>query len=112
MAVVQNGIIENYRSLRKGLESEGVQFVSDTDTEVIPHLISRELKNGFEIHFGFSNIDWNNANFNPFISEQEGLVNSNKNSFSFGFSYNFDIFTQSSKIDNNSVYIYLDELDD
>lgn len=66
-------------------------------------LISRELKNGFEIHFGFSNIYWNNANFNPFISEQEGLVNSNKNSFSFGFSYNFDIFTQSSKIDNNSV---------
>ena len=43
VAVVQNGIIENHSSLRKELESQGVVFVSDTDTEVIPHLISREL---------------------------------------------------------------------
>ncbi len=43
LAVVQNGIVENHISLRKSLEEEGVHFVSDTDTEVIPHLISREL---------------------------------------------------------------------
>ncbi len=43
IAVVQNGIIENHSSLRKELESQGYEFVSDTDTEVIPHLISREL---------------------------------------------------------------------
>ena len=43
LAVVQNGIIENYRSLREELQGEGVVFRSDTDTEVIPHLLAREL---------------------------------------------------------------------
>ena len=43
LAVVQNGIIENYRSLREELQAEGVVFRSETDTEVIPHLLSREL---------------------------------------------------------------------
>jgi len=43
IAVVQNGIIENHSVLRKELEVEGIQFLSDTDTEVIPHLIAREL---------------------------------------------------------------------
>jgi len=43
LAVVQNGIIENFRSLREELQAEGVVFRSDTDTEVIPHLLSREL---------------------------------------------------------------------
>jgi glucosamine--fructose-6-phosphate aminotransferase (isomerizing) len=43
IAVVQNGIIENHRSLREGLQAEGVVFRSDTDTEVIPHLIGRRL---------------------------------------------------------------------
>jgi glucosamine--fructose-6-phosphate aminotransferase (isomerizing) len=38
VAVVQNGIIENYRSLREELQAEGVVFLSDTDTEVISHL--------------------------------------------------------------------------
>jgi len=40
IAVVQNGIVENYRELKAELISKGYQFVSDTDTEVIPHLIS------------------------------------------------------------------------
>jgi len=40
---VQNGIIENYRTLREELQAEGVVFRSDTDTEVIPRLLSREL---------------------------------------------------------------------
>ena len=37
--VVHNGIIENYVELKEGLKKEGYEFVSDTDTEVIPHLI-------------------------------------------------------------------------
>jgi len=40
IAVVHNGIIENYAELRRGLEERGVVFASDTDTEVIPHLIA------------------------------------------------------------------------
>ena len=43
VAVVQNGIVENYRSLKDELESVGTKFVSETDTEVIPHLIAREI---------------------------------------------------------------------
>ncbi|NDD45296.1 MAG: glutamine--fructose-6-phosphate transaminase (isomerizing) [Synechococcaceae bacterium WB9_4xB_025] len=43
VAVVQNGIIENHRSLREELTASGVHFRSETDTEVIPHLISAQL---------------------------------------------------------------------
>lgn len=43
LAVVQNGIIENYIELREELTSKGVEFRSETDTEVIPHLISELL---------------------------------------------------------------------
>ncbi|HEY9643778.1 MAG TPA: glutamine--fructose-6-phosphate transaminase (isomerizing) [Coleofasciculaceae cyanobacterium] len=40
VAVVQNGIIENYRELRQELQAKGYQFNSETDTEVIPNLIA------------------------------------------------------------------------
>ncbi|VEP18166.1 Glutamine--fructose-6-phosphate aminotransferase (isomerizing) [Hyella patelloides LEGE 07179] len=43
VAVVQNGIIENYRELREELKSKGVEFSSETDTEVVPNLISQYL---------------------------------------------------------------------
>jgi glucosamine--fructose-6-phosphate aminotransferase (isomerizing) len=43
VAVVQNGIIENFRMLREELQAEGVVFRSETDTEVIPHLLGRQL---------------------------------------------------------------------
>lgn len=48
VAVVHNGIIENYQALRKWLTSEGFNFLSDTDTEVIPHLISFFLAKGYD----------------------------------------------------------------
>ncbi|QWK19226.1 MAG: glutamine--fructose-6-phosphate transaminase (isomerizing) [Hydrogenobacter thermophilus] len=40
IAVVHNGIIENYRELKEKLQAQGIQFTSQTDTEVIAHLIS------------------------------------------------------------------------
>lgn len=40
LALVHNGIIENHSALRKALEEKGSVFVSDTDTEVVAHLIS------------------------------------------------------------------------
>lgn len=43
VAVVQNGIVENYRELREDLKNLGNEFRSETDTEVIPHLISEYL---------------------------------------------------------------------
>lgn len=44
LALVHNGIIENHENLRKQLKEKGVKFVSDTDTEVIAHLISSFYK--------------------------------------------------------------------
>ncbi|BAY17107.1 D-fructose-6-phosphate amidotransferase [Anabaenopsis circularis NIES-21] len=45
VAVIQNGIVENYRELREELKQKGYEFRSETDTEVIPHLIAEYLKN-------------------------------------------------------------------
>jgi glucosamine--fructose-6-phosphate aminotransferase (isomerizing) len=44
VAVVHNGVIENHAALRNELEGQGVSFRSQTDTEVIAHLIARELQ--------------------------------------------------------------------
>ena len=46
LAVVHNGIIENFRELREELEKKGARFGSETDTEVIAHLVSDEMKQG------------------------------------------------------------------
>ncbi len=46
IAVVHNGIIENYQELRQHLVSNGHRFASETDSEVIPHLIEDEMKKG------------------------------------------------------------------
>jgi len=46
IAVVHNGIIENYALLRAELEAAGVEFASDTDTEVAVHLVSRKYDHG------------------------------------------------------------------
>tara|TARA_R110001583_G_scaffold51161_7_gene159747 strand:- start:25680 stop:27515 length:1836 start_codon:yes stop_codon:yes gene_type:complete len=44
IAIVHNGIIENYESLRETLRARGYEFVSQTDTEVIGHLVEWELR--------------------------------------------------------------------
>ena len=46
LAVVHNGIIENFRELRQELEGRGTRFGSQTDTEVIAHLVTAELRSG------------------------------------------------------------------
>jgi glutamine---fructose-6-phosphate transaminase (isomerizing) len=46
LAVVHNGIIENFSELRRELESKGAKFSTETDTEVVAHLVSEELKRG------------------------------------------------------------------
>jgi glutamine---fructose-6-phosphate transaminase (isomerizing) len=46
VAVVHNGIIENHVALRRELESRGVRFASDTDTEIVAHLVDEALRAG------------------------------------------------------------------
>ncbi|MFC7069363.1 glutamine--fructose-6-phosphate transaminase (isomerizing) [Halobaculum lipolyticum] len=48
VAVVHNGIVENYQSLRDELAADGVEFTSDTDTEVVPHLFAAYLDEGLD----------------------------------------------------------------
>ncbi len=46
IAVVHNGIIENFRELRDELEKTGAKFTSETDTEVVAHLVTDQMKQG------------------------------------------------------------------
>ncbi len=46
VALVHNGIIENFRSLREGLVARGRVFESETDTEVVAHLVSEQVEGG------------------------------------------------------------------
>ena len=46
VAVAHNGIIENFRELREGLIKNGAKFASETDTEVVAHLVTAEMKKG------------------------------------------------------------------
>ena len=48
VAVVHNGIIENHRELRNELKRAGACFETDTDTEVVAHLVNQQLKKGLE----------------------------------------------------------------
>ena len=56
VAVVHNGIIENNQQLRQELTKMGHQFSSETDTEVIPHLLEDELKNGHSLEQAVLNV--------------------------------------------------------
>jgi glucosamine--fructose-6-phosphate aminotransferase (isomerizing) len=46
VAVVHNGIIENFRELREELQAKGIKFSTETDTEVIAHLVTDEMNQG------------------------------------------------------------------
>jgi len=46
VAVVHNGIIENFRELREELQRHGAKFATETDTEVVAHLVTHEMNNG------------------------------------------------------------------
>ena len=46
LAVVHNGIIENFAELRRDLEGKGAKFATETDTEVVAHLVTEEMKRG------------------------------------------------------------------
>src|SRR3990167_5696928 len=52
IVVVYNGIIENYEKIKAGLIKKGHKFLSQTDTEVFPHLIEEKLKKNKKLKFG------------------------------------------------------------
>ncbi|HEV2796631.1 MAG TPA: glutamine--fructose-6-phosphate aminotransferase, partial [Nocardioides sp.] len=56
VALVHNGIIENFAELRGRLESEGVEMASDTDTEVAAHLLEEQLETGVDLTVAMQNV--------------------------------------------------------
>jgi glucosamine--fructose-6-phosphate aminotransferase (isomerizing) len=56
VAVVHNGIVDNHRDLRKSLASQGCRFQSETDTEVVPWLIARDLASGRDVGTAMRNL--------------------------------------------------------
>ena len=56
VAIVHNGIVENHAALRAELVAAGVPFSSDTDSEVIAHLLARELERGLSLEAGLASI--------------------------------------------------------
>ena len=56
VAVVHNGILENFASLRAELEAAGVEMASDTDTEVAAHLLEREMATASDLTVGMQNV--------------------------------------------------------
>ncbi len=56
LAVVHNGIIENYETLKAELEGQGYVFLSETDTEVIAHLMSREVSRQEDLLSAFQHV--------------------------------------------------------
>ncbi len=56
IAVVHNGIIENYLELRGKLEESGHRFVSETDSEIIPHLLEESVRLGMSFPQAFSQL--------------------------------------------------------
>ncbi|AFZ31715.1 Glucosamine--fructose-6-phosphate aminotransferase (isomerizing) [Gloeocapsa sp. PCC 7428] len=72
VAVVQNGIIENYRELREELKELGHEFRSETDTEVIPHLIAQFLKD---------NLSSQNPHTSPLLEAVRQTVNKLEGAF-------------------------------
>ncbi len=58
ISVVHNGIIENFRDLKEKLTAQGHTFVSETDTEVVAHILEQELKGGKPLKKAL--VDWVN----------------------------------------------------
>ncbi|WP_299922578.1 glutamine--fructose-6-phosphate transaminase (isomerizing) [uncultured Nocardioides sp.] len=56
VALVHNGIIENFAELRARLESEGVEMASDTDTEIAAHLLEEQLETGVDLTVAMQNV--------------------------------------------------------
>ncbi len=50
LVVIHNGIVENHGEIKQRLVAAGHKFVSETDTEVIPHLLEEQIKTGTDLH--------------------------------------------------------------
>lgn len=103
VAVVHNGVIENYHQIKKELELEGFKFVSNTDSELIPVLITKYINRGLEKHEAISralkNLEGSMAILVIFKDDPERLYGYKKNTpLVLSFNEDRTILTLSSDI--------------
>ena len=72
LAVVHNGIVENYLELKKRLLSAGHVFTSETDTEVIAHLIEEAMQEGLSFEEAFANASSKLEGSQAIVAAQRG----------------------------------------
>ncbi len=82
IAVVHNGIIENFESLKEQLIEDGYEFISDTDTEVLAHLINQNYKGDIEaaVHDSLECVDGSYAIAVICKSDPDRLITARKDS--------------------------------
>ncbi|MFC1956038.1 glutamine--fructose-6-phosphate transaminase (isomerizing) [Chloroflexota bacterium] len=115
IAVVHNGVINNYQQLRQQLASEGHNLISQTDTEVIPHLIEKYFKGDLEkaVRTALRDIEGSYAIIVSMVGESE-LVAARKDSplvIGFGDRENFVASDVPAVLDYASRVIYLEDDD-
>ncbi|PJB00019.1 MAG: glutamine--fructose-6-phosphate transaminase (isomerizing) [Ignavibacteriales bacterium CG_4_9_14_3_um_filter_30_11] len=114
--VIHNGIIENYLTIRKGLQSLGYDFITDTDSEVIPQLIDSFLKKGYAlvkaVHLALSKIEGTYGLAIVYANEPDKLIAARKGSplvIGVGNNENFVASDVSAIIAHTKHVVYLED---
>jgi len=114
--VIHNGIIENYLTIRKGLQSLGYDFITDTDSEVIPQLIDSFLKKGYPlvkaVHSALSKIEGTYGIAVVYSKEPDKLIAARKGSpllIGVGNNENFVASDASAIIAHTKHVVYLED---
>jgi len=115
IAVVHNGVIENFQHLRETLTQEGHQFKSDTDTEVIPHLIEKYYQGNLEeaVARALESITGNYA-IAVMAQDYPGLIVAKKESpliVGLGDKQNFAASDVAAVLDHTDRVLYLEDGD-
>ena len=114
--VIHNGIIENYITIKKGLQSLGYDFISDTDSEVIPQLIDSFLKKGYSlvkaVHAALSKVEGTYGIAVVYEKEPDKLIVARKGSplvIGVGEKENFVASDVSAIIAHTKHVVYLED---
>lgn len=116
LIVIHNGIIENYRTLKTGLEKLGYEFLSKTDTEVLAHLIDSFLKRGHNlsksVRFALNEVDGTYGIAVLYDKEPDKIVVARKGSpllLGIGNGENFIASDVSAIIAHTNNVVYLED---
>lgn len=114
--LIHNGIIENYKTIKKSLMQDGYKFQSETDTEVLAHLIDSFLKKGYDIfkatQFALQEVDGTYGLAIIYTKEPDRIVAARKGSpliIGLGENENFIASDVSAVLSYTKNIIYLED---